>query len=67
MLSDTERKVFQIIRNRYRYNWHRPDPEWVAEKAIRDLGPVKMAMRKLLDNGYLETKEGLIRVAKGYA
>lgn len=61
-MRDAERKLLRILINKYRYEWQKPRLDELSRYAQRDKTTVRAALVRLIDDGYVETKEGLVRV-----
>lgn len=64
MLDDTQRKVYKIIGNKYRYEWFTIDVALLTRLSMRTEQQVKDAVNYLVKEGYLQwdKKENMFRV-----
>ena len=62
MLEDTPRKILRVLYHLYQQNWVRPDIARVSQLSQRSEDRVREALKGLRDIGYIEVKDGKMRI-----
>lgn len=66
MLPDLERKTLRVLASLYGSNWVRPDLLRVAKLSQRDERRVRSAVKVLVASGYIEIKDGQMRIIHAF-
>lgn len=65
-MDDNERKLLRITYSLYRQEWHKPDLKLLCRLSLRNEDKVKVAVKGLIERGYIESKDGMIRVIEAW-
>jgi hypothetical protein len=63
-LEDTPRKILRVLYHLYQQNWVVPDIARVSLVSLRSEERVRNAIKGLKDTGYIEIKDGKMRIIR---